>query len=108
MSETTFLPEVAAEKTTARRTTLRRGEPETKFMVQVLERRACGNLWPVATAQIESGGATTFTGDARIAFGPLLASTQKAASVMVLRNLQHALTAKQALQEELAHEGGDA
>lgn len=83
-------------------------EPVTKFMVQVLERRAGGSLWPVATVNLDSGGETTFTGDARMAFGPLLTSTQKATSLMVLQNLKGAFEAHRVLKEKIEAEGGEA
>lgn len=78
----------------------------SKFVIQVMERRADGNLWPVATVNLESGGESTFTGDPRVAFGPLLSATKKATSLMVLRHMHAALKAKQDVQEQIMSEGG--
>lgn len=78
----------------------------TKFVVQVLERRTNGGLWPVATVNLESGGMTTFTGDPRIAFGPLLSSTQKATSLLVLQGMKSRLAADEMVTAKIAAEGG--
>ena len=80
----------------------------SKFVIQVLERRGDGNLWPLATVNVFSGGKSTFTGDPRVAFGPLLSATKKATSLMVLKHMHEALSAKQSVQEQIVNEGGAA
>ena len=74
-------------------------EPATKFLVQVLERRSDGSLWPVATMGRESGGEMTFTGDPSRALGPLIESTQKTTSMLMRGRLRHALRAQELLAE---------
>ncbi len=69
-----------------------------KFVVQVLERRADGNLWPVATLGRESGGEMTFTGDPARALGPLIESTHKTTSMLMRGRLKHALRAQELIE----------
>ena len=79
---------------------------DSKFLVQVLERRSDGSLWPVATVEHFSGGEVQFKGSAAVAFGPLLISTQKATGLMLLGDINARLAAKQAVQEQIGLEGG--
>lgn len=79
---------------------------DSKFIVQVLERRGDGSLWPVATVEHCSGGKVTFKGKPQVAFGPLLVSTQKATGLMLLQDINARLAADQAVKAQIVAEGG--
>lgn len=83
-------------------------DPVSKFVVQVLERRKDGSLWPVATVEHFSGGAVEFKGSAEVAFGPLLTSTRRATGLMVLGDIQTRLAADQTVKAQIESEGSKA